>query len=158
MFAGIMEGLRYLLAMASPHRDLKPENILIQDEQGVLTPKIADFGISKALRDADAGASSLVIGSVEYMAPEQFNVEKYGINKQLHTNLDLWSLGVMICEAFTGQAPFGKTQQGMARDEIMRNILTQDLNETTLAKNTRTIPPSSQAMFGAQCRPACPQH
>lgn len=134
LFAGIMEGLRYLHRHGIIHRDLKPENILIQDEQGVLTPKIADFGISKALRDADAGASSLVIGSVEYMAPEQFNVEKYGINKQLHTNLDLWSLGVMICEAFTGQAPFGKTQQGMARDEIMRNILTQDLNETTWQK------------------------
>lgn len=134
IFVGIMDGLRYLHRNDIIHRDLKPENILIQHEKGVLTPKIADFGISKALRDADAGASSLVIGSVEYMAPEQFNVERYGINKQLHTNLDLWSLGVMICEAFTSHAPFGKTQQGLARDEIMRNILTKDLSEDMLQK------------------------
>jgi serine/threonine protein kinase len=134
LFVGIMDGLRYLHRHDIIHRDLKPENILIQNDAGNLTPKIADFGISKALRDADAGASSLVIGSVEYMAPEQFNAEKYGINKQLHTNLDLWSLGVMISEAFSGYAPFGKTQQGLARDEIMRNILTKDLDEEYFQK------------------------
>ncbi len=133
LFVGIMEGVRYLHQNGIIHRDLKPENVLIQNNNGSLMPKIADFGISKVLSDNSSGASSLVIGSVEYMAPEQFNKDKYGINGQLHTNLDLWSLGVIMYEAFTGHAPFGKTKQGFARDEIMRHILTKDLAENDYA-------------------------
>lgn len=126
---GIMNGIKYLHNKGIIHRDLKPENILIQREDNMLTPKIADFGISKVLGEAGAGASSLVIGSIEYMAPEQFNLQKYGNRGQLHTNLDLWSLGSIIYELFTDKAPFGKTQQGIPRDEIMRNILVKDLSE-----------------------------
>ena len=129
IFIGIMEGLKYLHSKGIIHRDLKPENILIQKEDGQLIPKIADFGISKVLHESGSGASSLIIGSIEYMAPEQFNVVKYGKDDQLHTNLDLWSLGTMLYEAFTGSAPFGKTKQGVSRDEIMRNILEKNLTE-----------------------------
>ena len=128
IFEGIMHGLRYLHNKGIIHRDLKPENILIHKEHGEFIPKIADFGISKVLSE-NSGESSLVIGSIEYMAPEQFNVVRYGIDKQLHTNLDLWSLGTIIYEAFTGKAPFGKTKRGFSRDEIMRNILQQNLEE-----------------------------
>lgn len=130
---GLMDGMRYLHQNGIIHRDLKPENILIQEESGKLIPKIADFGISKVLHEG-SGASSLVIGSVEYMAPEQFNVDRYGINKQLHTNLDLWSLGVIIYEVFTGNTPFGKTVMGMSRDEIMHGILTKELSAIELQK------------------------
>ncbi|MEZ4884478.1 MAG: serine/threonine-protein kinase [Chitinophagales bacterium] len=128
-FIGIMEGLKYLHAKGIIHRDLKPENILIQKEGGEIIPKIADFGISKVIEDGGSGASSMIIGSIEYMAPEQFNVVRYGKENQLHTNLDLWSLGTIIYEAFTGSAPFGKTKQGVSRDEIMRNILEKNLTE-----------------------------
>ncbi|MGB1205486.1 MAG: serine/threonine protein kinase [Chitinophagales bacterium] len=128
IFEGIMHGLRYLHNKGIIHRDLKPENVLIHKEHGEFIPKIADFGISKVLSE-NSGESSLVIGSIEYMAPEQFNVVRYGIDKQLHTNLDLWSLGTIIYEAFTGKAPFGKTKRGFSRDEIMRNILQQNLEE-----------------------------
>ncbi len=129
IFIGIMEGLRYLHSNGIIHRDLKPENILIQKEGGEIIPKIADFGISKVLQDGGSGASSMIIGSIEYMAPEQFNVVRYGKNDQLNTNLDLWSLGTILYEAFTGSAPFGKTKQGVSRDEIMRNILEKNLTE-----------------------------
>lgn len=126
ILVGIMHGLRYLHSKGIIHRDLKPENILIQSDTDGLTPKIADFGISKTINDSSTGGSSLVIGSIEYMAPEQFNLTKFGINGQLHTNLDLWSLGAIIYECFTGTAPFGKTQQGMSRDEVMRNIFDKE--------------------------------
>ena len=129
IFIGIMDGLRYLHGKGIIHRDLKPENILIKRENGQYIPKITDFGISKVIDGAGGGASSLVIGSVEYMAPEQFNLNKYGNKGNLATNLDLWSLGTLMYEAFTGNAPFGKTQLGFSRDEIMRNILEKDLTE-----------------------------
>ncbi len=128
VFEGIMHGLKYLHSKNIIHRDLKPENILIKKENGKLIPKIADFGISKVL-DEGRGDSSLVIGSIEYMAPEQFNIVRYGNQRQLHTNLDLWSLGSIIYEAFSGETPFGKTKQGFSRDEIMRNILEKDLTD-----------------------------
>lgn len=124
---GVMDGLRYLHHNHIIHRDIKPENILIQiTENNEIIPKIADFGISKALKEGSAG-SSLVIGSIEYMAPEQFNPAKYGINGALHTNLDIWALGCIITELLTGSAPFGKTASGTPRDEIMRNILDADI-------------------------------
>lgn len=129
IFIGIMEGLKYLHSQGIIHRDLKPENILIQKENGEYIPKIADFGISKVLEDGGSGASSMIIGSIEYMAPEQFNVVRYGKKDQLDINLDLWSLGTILYEAFTGAAPFGKTKQGVSRDEIMRNILEKNLTE-----------------------------
>lgn len=129
VFIDIMKGLRYLHAKGIIHRDLKPENILIQKEGDKLIPKIADFGISKVVEENGTGASSMIIGSIEYMAPEQFNTVRYGKNEQLQTNLDLWSLGTIIYEAFTGSAPFGKTKQGVSRDEIMRNILEKNLTE-----------------------------
>lgn len=128
---GIMSGLQYLHSQGIIHRDLKPENILLQpnNDASTLTPKIADFGISKVLSDSSSGNSSLVIGSIEYMAPEQFNLSRYGHNGRLQTNLDLWSLGVLVYEMFVGKAPFGKTQDGIARDEIMRNILEKPLDQ-----------------------------
>lgn len=126
---GVMSGLQYLHTQGIIHRDLKPENILLQQNGNQITPKIGDFGISKVLSDSSSGNSSLVIGSIEYMAPEQFNLSRYGKDGKLQTNLDLWSLGVIIYEIFCGKAPFGKTQDGISRDEIMRNILEKDLSD-----------------------------
>ncbi len=128
LFEGIMLGLQYLHSNGIIHRDLKPENILLHHHNGKTAPKIADFGISKVLDQTSAPSSSLIIGTIAYMAPEQFSLSKYGNQGKLHTNLDLWSLGTIMYEAFTGNAPFGKTEQGVSRNEVMRNILDKDVD------------------------------
>ncbi len=128
IFEGIMLGLQYLHSNDIIHRDLKPENVLLHHHNEQLIPKIADFGISKVLEKSSTPSSSLIIGTIAYMAPEQFSLSKYGNNGQLHTNLDLWSLGTIMYEAFTGSAPFGKTEQGVSRNEVMRNILDKDVD------------------------------
>jgi serine/threonine protein kinase len=97
------------------HRDLSPENILMFVEDDNWIPKIADFGISKKIdivSDAkNQQKSTLLLGKVTYMAPEQFYPEKFGIRGAINTNVDLWSFGVILYELFTHKAPFGSDSQ-----------------------------------------------
>jgi len=91
------------------HRDLSPENILMYQENGNWIPKIADFGISKkiaATQSKDYHQSTQLLGKVDYMAPEQFYPEKFGINGRISTNVDLWSFGIILFELFTHEKPF----------------------------------------------------
>jgi serine/threonine protein kinase len=115
----IIDGLAYLHSRNIIHRDLKPTNILLFSDGDKLRAKITDFGIAK---QADAtAASTQLVGTVEYMAPEYFttgNITKAS---------DIWSMGVMLLEALSGTHPFGKTTQGLSNEQIIRNILSKDI-------------------------------
>ncbi len=125
---GILEGLSYLHDKGIIHRDLKPKNILLhKTKEGKIVTKIADFGISKRVSNIQQhDMSSQILGSVEYMAPEQFAGGVYGIDGKLGTNLDLWSLGIIIYEMFSKQLPFGSRTGGVNYEEILNNILFHD--------------------------------
>ncbi|HRI26839.1 MAG TPA: serine/threonine-protein kinase [Chitinophagales bacterium] len=125
---GILKGLHYLHEHNIVHRDLKPKNILLSSYNDQVVAKIADFGISKKIDMEDAGASSQLLGSVEYMAPEQFAPVVYGINGKIDTNADLWSFGIILYELFAGKLPFGSRTKGITYEQILNNILFQDLN------------------------------
>lgn len=125
----ILKGLAYLHKHKIAHRDLKPQNILIKTDDDEPVSKITDFGISKLI-DADDANSSALLGTVEYMAPEQFNPKKYGINGRIATNLDLWSFGLLVYEALSHQSFFGSRSGGMGAEQVMANIL----GDTPLAK------------------------
>src|SRR4051812_14405882 len=83
------------------HRDLKPENIWIaQPKHGDSYAKLLDFGIAKLLGDADSAPhtqTGAIMGTPAYMAPEQCR----GIGIEPRT--DLYSLGVILYEMFTGR-------------------------------------------------------
>jgi len=81
------------------HRDLKPANVLINDE-GLL--KIVDFGVAAAHREGDTQLTrtGYVIGSPKYMAPEQI------LGKKVDEKADIYSLGVIMYEMFTGVPPY----------------------------------------------------
>jgi serine/threonine-protein kinase len=79
------------------HRDIKPANVLASPGGGV---KIADFGIAKCSLFPAATATSLVIGSPHYMAPEQ--IEGRGVTGRT----DQWALAVTAYELLTGNKPF----------------------------------------------------
>jgi serine/threonine protein kinase/beta-lactam-binding protein with PASTA domain len=85
------------------HRDLKPENLLVTDAGGI---KIADFGIAKALGGSLTGTrlttTGIVMGTPEYMAPEQAEGAEVG------PATDLYALGVIAYEMLTGDVPFGR--------------------------------------------------
>ena len=119
---GILNALDYLHKDKNLiHRDLSPENILMFEERGKWIPKIADFGISKKIeydvKDVKQKKSTQLLGKPDYMAPEQFDPGKFGINGMINTNVDLWSFGIILFEAFLQRTPFGGND-----DNPMRTI------------------------------------
>jgi eukaryotic-like serine/threonine-protein kinase len=96
----VAEGLQAIHDAGIIHRDLKTANLMV-DAQGIV--RLMDFGIAKqAGGEATLGATAtgLIIGTPEYMSPEQARGEK------LDFRSDVYSLGVLTYELFTGQVPF----------------------------------------------------
>jgi serine/threonine protein kinase len=109
------------------HRDVKPENIMLRRDGYV---KVLDFGIAKLAESAfaeatgdGAGSMALVetnlgslLGTVRYMSPEQ------ACGAPVDERTDIWSLGVVLYEMITGQAPFTGDTPG----EVMSSILEKE--------------------------------
>lgn len=81
------------------HRDIKPENILL-DTAGVA--KVADFGIARAEQASGGTQTGTMIGTAEYMSPEQ------ALGKPVDARSDVYSLACMAYEMLTGEPPFGR--------------------------------------------------
>ena len=79
------------------HRDLKPSNIMIDREGNV---RIMDFGIARLLKSKGITGSGIMIGTPEYMSPEQVDGDK------VDSRADIYSLGVILYEIVSGQLPF----------------------------------------------------
>src|ERR1700745_2319169 len=118
---GVLEGLLAGLTNAEQngivHRDLKPENLMVTSDGRV---KIADFGIAKAATKMETGAfptaTGTTVGTPTYMAPEQAMAQDIG------PWTDLYSVGCMAFEMFTGHVPFHDSDAPMA-------ILLRHVNE-----------------------------
>jgi serine/threonine protein kinase/tetratricopeptide (TPR) repeat protein len=93
----VAEGLAEAHHLSVIHRDLKPQNIMV-DKEGLA--KIMDFGIARSLRTAGVTAEGMIIGTPEYMAPEQVE----GLEADQRT--DIYALGAILFEMVTGRVPF----------------------------------------------------
>ena len=101
--AQIARAIDYAHEQKVVHRDLKPENILV-DARGHV--KIADFGLAGmkgSERDISLTATSVAMGTVNYMAPEQRRDAKH-----VDHRADLYSMGVLLYEMLTGELPIGR--------------------------------------------------
>jgi len=93
----ILKGVNYLHKKGIIHRDLKPSNILISNKGEV---KISDFGLSLSIEETRITGSGEVLGTPSYIAPEIFEGKKYSFQS------DIFSLGVIFYEIFSGENPF----------------------------------------------------
>jgi eukaryotic-like serine/threonine-protein kinase len=93
----VCEGLAEAHRLGIIHRDLKPSNIII-DKEG--NARIMDFGIARSLKGKGITGEGVIIGTPEYMSPEQVE------GKETDQRSDLYSLGIILYEMVTGRVPF----------------------------------------------------
>ncbi|RCV21280.1 hypothetical protein SEVIR_4G190200v4 [Setaria viridis] len=119
---GVAAGLEYLHVSHVPqiiHRDLKPANILLDDD---LEPRIADFGLAKAMPDAQTHVtSSHVAGTLGYIAPEYHQTFKFT------AKCDVYSFGVILAVLATGKEPsdpfFTQTDEVVGLVKWLRRVM-----------------------------------
>lgn len=99
MTEGILRALEYSHRNGIVHRDIKPANVMLTRQAEV---KVMDFGIARAMDDAQATMTqtSQVIGTAQYLSPEQARGER------VDARSDLYSTGCVMYELLTGQPPF----------------------------------------------------
>ncbi len=93
----ICEGLAEAHRLGIVHRDLKSSNVMI-DKDG--NARIMDFGIARSLESKGITGAGVMIGTPEYMSPEQVE------GKEIDQRSDIYSLGVILYEMVTGRVPF----------------------------------------------------
>jgi serine/threonine protein kinase/Tfp pilus assembly protein PilF len=147
----ICDGLSEAHKLGVVHRDLKPQNIMI-DREG--NAKIMDFGIARTLKGSGITGEGVVIGTPDYMSPEQVDA------KEIDQRSDIYSLGVILFEMTTGQVPFaGDTPLSVAvkhktesppEPKNLNSHISDDLNTLILkclAKDRETRFESAEELF-----------
>jgi eukaryotic-like serine/threonine-protein kinase len=110
----VARGLSVAHARNMVHRDIKPQNVLI-DEEG--RAKLTDFGISRQLEQDGMTATGRVLGTTDYVAPEQ------AMGKGVDPRSDVYSLGVVLYEMLIGQVPFhADSQVGVAMKHVNEEL------------------------------------
>jgi serine/threonine-protein kinase len=113
----VADGLAAAHELGIVHRDLKPDNVIIARTRGGREiPKVVDFGIAKAMSEAPQDAltrSGLVIGTPEYMSPEQL------LGDPVDARADIYSLGCILYQMLTGEPAFAAD----SREQMIRRRL-----------------------------------
>ena len=148
LFVPICQAVQHAHQKGIVHRDLKPANILVTIIDGKPVPKVIDFGVAKAtagkLTDESMSTQfGAVIGTLEYMSPEQAGFSGVDID----TRADIYSLGVILYELLTGLRPIdAKRLRNAALTEMIRIIREEEPSKPSTRLSTDESLPSMAAL------------
>ncbi len=132
-FAEVADGLQHAHSKGVIHRDIKPSNLIL-DQDGRL--RILDFGLARLEGQESLTISGDLVGTVQYMSPEQAQVKK----TQVDHRTDVYSLGATMYEMLCGRPPFkGKNHQDTLSQIIERDPVEPRKLNQRIPKDLDTI-------------------
>jgi tetratricopeptide (TPR) repeat protein len=147
LFAAICSAVQHAHQKGIIHRDLKPSNILVTLIDGRPVPRVIDFGVAKALggkltEESLSTQFGAVVGTLEYMAPEQAGYP----GSDIDTRADVYSLGVILYELLTGLRPLDARRLRQAPlNEVIRIIQEEEPPSPSTRLSTAEALPSLAA-------------
>lgn len=134
-FVDLFDALSYAHEKDIVHRDVKPANIMLLRDG---TLKVMDFGLSRRTTEMSMTSThGEIVGTIAYLAPERF------LGKPADARSDLYSVGIVMYEIFTGDVPF------KSENEDIVSVIFAHANEAPVPPRTRNrnIPPQLEAII-----------
>lgn len=136
----VAKGLKAAHRAGLVHRDLKPSNIFLAQRDDEEVVKLLDFGVVKSAgrRASDETASGVLLGTPQYMSPEQARG-----NKAIDHRADIWSLAVILYEMLVGENPFNSEAEAVG--DIVIRVCVEPITPPTVMRPD--LPESLDAFF-----------